>query len=85
MSRCSEAASDFESSPERQPGWKTGVRIGSAKADKVLAFITPHEAGNFEGAAGEGVAVDRDGNVYGAEGPISRKVAEGGLTTYLKK
>ena len=78
-------AIDSESSPERQAGWKTGVRIGNTKADKVLAFIPPFEAGNFEGAAGEGVAVDADGNVYGAEGPISRKVAEGGLTKYTKK
>ena len=51
----------------------------------MLAFIPPHEAGNFEGAAGEGVAADADGNVYAAEGPISRKVAEGGLTKYAKR
>ena len=78
-------AIDSESSAERHPGWRTGVRIGNTKEDKVLAFITPHEAGNFQGAAGEGVAVDGDGNVYAAEGPISRKVAEGGLTKYVKK
>jgi len=78
-------AIDSESSPVRHPNWKTGIRIGSVKQDKVLVFIPPHEAGNFEGAAGEGVAVDADGNVYAAEGPISRKVAEGGLTKYLRK
>jgi len=78
-------AIDSESSPERHANWKTGVRIGSVKQDKVLSFIPGHPAGNFQGAAGEGVAADADGNVYAAEGPISRKVAEGGLTKYAKK
>jgi DNA-binding beta-propeller fold protein YncE len=78
-------AIDSESNPMRHPKWKTGVRIGSTKADKVLAFIPPHETGNFEGAAGEGVAVDFDGNVYAAEGPISRPTAGGGITKYLKR
>ena len=32
-----------------------------------------------------GVAVDRDGNVYGAEEPISRPAAGGGLTKYVKR
>ena len=78
-------AIDSESTPERHPNWKTGVRIGSAKQDKVLSFIPPHQAETIAGAAGEGVAVDPDGNVYGAEGPNSRKAAEGGLTKYLRK
>ncbi|HJS72998.1 MAG TPA: peptidyl-alpha-hydroxyglycine alpha-amidating lyase family protein, partial [Vicinamibacteria bacterium] len=77
-------AIDSESSTARHPGWKTGIRIGNAEADKVTAFIPPHENGEPFGACGEGVAVDADGNVYGAEGPISRKAAEGGLTKYLK-
>jgi sugar lactone lactonase YvrE len=77
-------AIDSESAPERHPNWKTGIRIGSTKEDKVLQFIPPHETGQPHGAAGEGVAVDRDGNVYGAEGPISRKAAGGGLTKYTK-
>ena len=33
--------------------------------------------GNFD-------LVDADGNVYGAEGPISRETAQGGLTKYLR-
>ena len=37
------------------------------------------------GAAGEGVAVDPEGNVYAAEGPNSRPVAGGGLTKYIKQ
>jgi len=78
-------AIDSESSATRHPGWKTGIRIGTAKEDKVTAFIPPHVTGEPNGACGEGVAVDPDGSVYGAEGPISRKAAEGGLTKYLKR
>jgi hypothetical protein len=33
----------------------------------------------------QGVAVDFDGNVYAAEGPISRPTAGGGITKYLKR
>lgn len=78
-------AIDSESSPVRHPGWKTGIRIGTTKEDKVIAFVPPHENGTDHGAAGEGVAVDRDGNVYAAEGPISRPSAGGGLTKYVKR
>jgi hypothetical protein len=53
-----------------------------AAAEEVAMFLS---TGNFEDAAGEGVAVDFDGNVYAAEGPISRPTAEGGITTYLKR
>lgn len=78
-------AIDSESSNTRHPNWKTGVRIGSTKQDKVLSFIPPHPAKHPWGAAGEGVAVDADGNVYAAEGPISRPTAGSGLTKYAKK
>jgi len=78
-------AIDSESNPTRHPDWMTGIRIGSTKEDKVLSFIPPHPNGKPEGAAGEGVAVDRDGNVYAAEGPISRPFAGGGLTKYLRR
>ena len=78
-------AIDSESNATRHPGWKTGVRIGSTKEDKVIAFVPPHQTTNPEGAAGEGVAVDPQGNVYAAEGPISRPVAGSGLTKYVKR
>jgi DNA-binding beta-propeller fold protein YncE len=78
-------AIDSESSAERHPDWTTGVRIGTTKEDKVIAFIPPHRTDKPWGAAGEGVAVDPDGNVYGAEGPLSRPTAGGGLTRYSKK
>lgn len=78
-------AIDSETSPERHPGWLTGIRIGSAHEDQVTAFIPPHPSeSNPAGGAGEGVAVDADGNVYGAEGPISRPLVAGGLTKYAR-
>ena len=79
-------AIDSESSPRSHPDWKTGVRIGNAGEDKVTAFIPPHETDRGpHGAAGEGVAVDADGNVYAAEGPGSRRVTEGGISKYSKR
>ncbi len=52
----------------------------------MTAFIPPHPAErNPQGAAGEGVAVDADGNVYAAEGPNSRSDAGGGLTKYVRR
>ena len=54
--------------------WTRGIRIGSVKDGKVIAFIPDPQATLKTGTlAAEGVAVDRDGNIYGAEvGP--RKV-----------
>jgi len=78
-------AIDSESSTNNHPGWLTGVRIGSANEDRVTGFIPPHahETRVRQGVAGEGVAVDGDGNVYAAEGPGSRPTAGGGLTKYV--
>ena len=78
-------AIDSESNNTAHPGWKTGVRIGKTTEDKVTAFIPGHDNGQPFLAAGEGVAVDPDGNVYGAEGPISRQAAGGGLTKYTRR
>jgi hypothetical protein len=36
----------------------------------------------YQGAAGEGVAVDAEGNVYAAEGPNSFVQAGGAFTKY---
>ena len=66
--------------------WRTGVRIGKTTEDKVTAFIPPHFSDTKPlGVAGEGVAVDTDGNVYAAEGPGSLPAAGGGLTKYVKR
>ena len=72
-------AIDSETNATNHPGWKKGVRIGSVRDGKVQFFIPPHQTERPEGAAGEGVAVDADGNVYGAE------VTVRGLTKYVKQ
>ena len=55
------------------PGWKRGIRIGSVKDGKVVSFI-PDPLEMMGTSAAEGVAVDKNGVVYGGEvGP--RQVA----------
>jgi len=55
------------------PGVKRGIRIGSVKDGKVTGFIPDPDPKGGSSAA-EGVAVDRDGLVYGAEvGPRDMK------------
>jgi sugar lactone lactonase YvrE len=63
---------DSESNTTQNPGFKRGIRIGSAKDGKISAFIpdplpTKEGSGPGTGSAAEGVAADVDGNVYGAE------------------
>ncbi len=55
------------------PGCMRGIRIGSARDGKVTAFI-PDPAPKGSSSAAEGVAVDHQGAVYGAEvGPMDVK------------
>ena len=77
-------AIDSESSPTSHPNWRNGVRIGHIDEDVVTAFIPPFEREDrlAQGTAGEGVAVDADGNVYAAEGPNSLSQAGGAFTKY---
>lgn len=60
---------DSESNARRNPGWKRGIRIGSVRDGFVSAFIPDPEPDqdNSGTSAAEGVAVDADGNIYGAE------------------
>jgi sugar lactone lactonase YvrE len=65
-------AIDSESSPERNPGWRKGLRIGSARSGEVWFYVPQHDSavpsgGGGFGAMGEGVTVDAAGNVYGGE------------------
>ncbi len=78
-------AIDSESNENNHPGWKTGVRIGHVSEDRVTAFIPPHanEERAAQGVAGEGVAVDGNGDVYAAEGPGSRPTSGSGITKYV--
>lgn len=62
-------AADSESNARRNPGYRRGIYIGSARDGWVTAFIPDPEPDpdNSGTSAAEGVAVDRYGNVYGAE------------------
>ena len=61
------------------PGWRRGIRVGSAKDGSVAAFrpdpLSPTTDGKLPAtSAAEGVAADAAGNVYGAEvGPKTLK------------
>src|SRR5947207_12932736 len=70
--------SESESVARNHDGWKRGIRIGSAKDGSVKYFIPDPDTRRqpeFTGtSAGEGVAADAAGNVYGAEvGPKDLK------------
>ena len=49
------------------PGWKRGIRVGSAKDGSVTAFIPDPSPGTAITSAAEGVAADPQGTIYGAE------------------
>ncbi|MFB3111891.1 MAG: peptidyl-alpha-hydroxyglycine alpha-amidating lyase family protein [Gemmatimonadales bacterium] len=60
-------AADSESNARRNPGWRRGIYIGSAKDGWVTAFIPDPDRPGAGTSGAEGVAVDSQGNVYGAE------------------
>jgi sugar lactone lactonase YvrE len=73
------ADSESESVSKNHDGWKRGIRIGSVKDAVVTAFIPdPVEVATGTSAA-EGVAVDSNGTIYGAE------VGPKDLKKYVKK
>jgi sugar lactone lactonase YvrE len=72
------ADSESESVSRNHDGWKRGIRIGSAKDGKVVAFIPDPVEKTTGTSAAEGVAVDRQGNVWGAE------VGPRGVKKYVK-
>jgi sugar lactone lactonase YvrE len=56
------------------PGYKRGIRIGSAKDGTITAFIPDPSPGTGATSTSEGVAADAAGNLYGAEvGPKDLK------------
>src|SRR5260370_12888421 len=61
------------------PGWKRGIRVGSAKDGRVIAFIPDPSPGTAITTAAEGVAADAQGNIYGAE------VGPKGVKKYVRK
>ena len=69
-------AIDSESDDNYNPGWRKGLRVGSARTGEVWYFVPEHVStrasgmGGF-GSMGEGVTADAEGNVYAGEvGPI---------------
>jgi DNA-binding beta-propeller fold protein YncE len=75
------ADSESNATWSAHPGWKRGIRIGSAKDGFVQYFIPdPQPDQDKAGTSGaEGVAADAAGNVYGAE------VGPKALKKYVKK
>lgn len=57
---------DSESYGPDQPGWKKGIRIGSARTGEVRFLIEDMESTTIEHSGAEAIGVDADGNVYGA-------------------
>jgi len=55
-------AADTQSDEKTNPGYKRGIRVGSAKDGKVTAWIPDADPDG----TGEGVAADANGNIYGA-------------------
>ena len=75
----SDDQSTDEKGPQYNPNVRRGIRIGSVKDGKVTAFIPDPQAGGPESKSPEGLAVDRNGNIYGASnGPRELKM-------YVKK
>ena len=58
---------DHASNAKVNPGFKRGIRIGSAKDGAVKAFIPALGADPESQLVGEGVAADAAGNVYSSE------------------
>jgi streptogramin lyase len=61
------ADSESGSVSRNHPGWKRGIRIGSAVDGKVVAFIPDPDEKATNTSAAEGVVADANGVIYGAE------------------
>jgi len=78
-------AIDSESDSNYNPGWRKGLRVGSARTGEVHYFVPEHVSERAsgmggQGSMGEGVTVDKDGNVYAGEvGPIQ------GITKFIPR
>ncbi len=65
---------DSESWGPDNPGWKKGIRIGSARDGTVTHFIEDIESTTNPHSGAEAVGVDSEGNVYG--GVVRRRMLE---------
>ena len=65
---------DSESWGPENPGWKKGIRIGSARTGQVHYFLEDIESRDFAHSGAEGIGLDGLGNVYG--GVVRRQMLE---------
>ncbi len=78
-------AIDSESDDNYNPGWRKGLRVGSARTGEVWFFTPEHVSKQASGmggvgSMGEGVTADAQGNVYAGEvGPIQ------GVTKFIQR
>jgi len=78
-------AIDSESDPNYNPGWRKGLRVGSARTGQVWYYVPEHMSERASGmggigSMGEGVTADAFGNVIAGEvGPIT------GLTKFVPR
>lgn len=78
-------AIDSESDDNYNPGWRKGLRVGSARTGEVKYFVPEHVSERASGmggygSMGEGVTVDKHGNVFAGEvGPIQ------GVTKFIPR
>jgi hypothetical protein len=70
---------DHQSSAKLNPGFRRGIRIGSAKDGVVWTLIPGNGPEPDKETVPEGVAADARGNIYGAE------VALKNVTRYVKR
>jgi streptogramin lyase len=70
---------DSESGDNRNPDYKRGIRVGSAKDGSVTALIPDMTVNPGSTSSAEGIAADSAGNIYGAE------VTERGVRKFVKK
>jgi len=73
------ADSESGSIEPARPEWQRGIRIGSARTGEVTAFIPDPVTTTRNTSAAEGIAVDAQGVIYGAE------VGPRALKRYVKK
>ena len=65
---------DSESWGPDNPGWRKGIRIGSARTGQLHYFLEDIESRDLAHSGAEGVGVDTYGNVYG--GVVRRQMLE---------
>lgn len=74
----SDSESNTSAVHSKNPEFKKGIRVGSAKDGKVVAYIAEIEAASTDPSGPENMTVDKNGTIYGAN--VRRRMIE----TYTK-